>query len=100
MVHVSSLSLGSKMTIYLAQKAQIALLLAEKVTVLTKYSDFANVFSKELAKVLPKRTGISEDAIELENGKQPPYGPIYSLGPVELETLKTYIKINLANGFI
>ena len=32
--------------------------------------------------------------------KQPPYGPIYSLGSVELETLKTYIETNLANGFI
>ena len=99
-VHVSSLSLGSKMTIHPAWKAKIALLLAKKVTVPAKYSDFADVFSKESAEVLPERTGINEHAIELEDGKQPPYGPIYSLGPVELETLKTYIKTNLANGFI
>ena len=38
--------------------------------------------------------------IELEKGKQPPYRPIYSLGPVELETLKIYIETNLANDFI
>ncbi len=31
---------------------------------------------------------------------QPPYGPIYSLGPVELETLKAYIENNLASDFI
>ena len=43
---------------------------------------------------------MNEHAIELEEGKQPSFGPIYSLGPVELETLKTYIKTNLANGFI
>ena len=43
---------------------------------------------------------MNENAIELEEGKQPPFGPIYSLEPVELETLKTYIEINLANGFI
>ena len=43
---------------------------------------------------------MNEHAIELEEGKQPPFGPIYSLGPVELETLKTYIETNLANGFI
>ena len=43
---------------------------------------------------------MNEHAIELEEGKQPPFGPIYSLGPVELETLKTYIKTNLANNFI
>ena len=36
----------------------------------------------------------------LKEGKQSPFGPIYNLGPVELETLKTYIKTNLANGFI
>ena len=43
---------------------------------------------------------MNEHAIELEEGKQPPFKPIYSLGPVELETLKTYIKTHLANGFI
>ena len=49
---------------------------------------------------LPENTGMNKHVIELEEGKQPPFGPIYSLGPIELETLKTYIKINLANGFI
>ena len=43
---------------------------------------------------------MNEHAIKLEEDKQPPFGPIYSLGPVELETLKTYIETNLANGFI
>ena len=43
---------------------------------------------------------MNEYTIELEEGKQPLFGPIYSLGPIELETLKTYIKTNLANGFI
>ena len=43
---------------------------------------------------------MNKHAIELEEGKQPPFRPIYSLGPVELETLKTYIKTNLVNGFI
>ena len=49
---------------------------------------------------LPENTGINEHAIELVEGKQPPYGPIYSLGPVELETLKAYIKTHLKTGFI
>ena len=78
----------------------MALLFAEQVTIPTEYSDFADVFLKKSANVLPERTGANEHAIELEEGKQPPYGPIYSLGPVELETLKTYIETNLANGFI
>ena len=99
-VHVSSLSLVSKMTIHPARKAQIALLLAKKVTVLAKYSDFADVFSKKSAEILSKCIGINKHAIELKDGMQPPYGPIYSLGLVELETLKTYIETNLANGFI
>ena len=88
------------MTIYPARKAQLALLLAEEVTVLTKYLDFADVFLEKSANILPERTGANEHAIELEEGKQSPYGPIYSLRLVELETLKTYIETNLANGFI
>ena len=43
---------------------------------------------------------MNEHAIELKKGKQLFFGPIYSLGPIELKTLKTYIKTNLANGFI
>ena len=39
-------------------------------------------------------------AIKLKKGLQPPFGPIYSLDPVELQTLKTYIETNLANRFI
>ena len=49
---------------------------------------------------LPENTGINEHAIELIEDKQPPYGPIYSLGPVELETLKAYIETHLKTGFI
>ena len=49
---------------------------------------------------LPENTGINEHAIELVESKQPPYGPIYSLGPVELETLKAYIETHLKTGFI
>ena len=65
-----------------------------------EYSDFTNVFSLEMASEFPKYTEINNKAIELVNNWQPPYGPIYSIKTVELETLKTYIKTNLANGFI
>ena len=65
-----------------------------------EYSDFVDVFSPDLSSELPEHTGINDHAIELVDGQQPPYGPIYSLGPVELETLKAYIETNLANGFI
>ena len=104
-VHVTSLSstpLASS-NVHPSRRPQISGLIAEEALtkVSAKYSDFADVFSADLASKLPKYTEINDYAIELVEGcQQPPYGPIYSLGPVELETLKDYIETNLANGFI
>ena len=77
-------------------------LIAEKVLIKVpaKYLDFADVFSLGLATELPEHMEINTHAIDLEEGKQPPYESIYSLGPVKLKTFKTYIKTNLANNFI
>ena len=88
------------MSIYPASKASIALLLAKKVSVSKEYTDFLEVFSKESAVMLLERLDINKHAIDLELGREPFYEPIYSLSLVELESLKIYIKINLANGFI
>ena len=96
-VHVASLD------VHPSRRPQISGLIAEEAPtkVPAEYSDFADVFSPDLASELPEHTGINDHAIELVDGcQQPPYGPIYSLGPVELETLKAYIETNLANGFI
>lgn len=49
---------------------------------------------------LPEYIGINNQYIKLIDSKQPFYEPIYSLEPMELETLETYIKTNLANDFI
>ena len=98
-VHVTSFSFNL-MPIYLAQKAQIALLVAKEVKVLIKYSDFLDVFLEEKALILPKVTEMNQHTIKLPDGQQSAYRLIYSLGPVELKTLKIYIKINLTNGFI
>ena len=100
MLHVSFLSLKSRMTIHLTKKAKITLLIAKKVIVLAKYLDFANVFSKKPANVFSEQIGANEHAVKLEKSKLPPYRPIYSLWPVKFKTFKTYIKINLANKFI
>ena len=101
MVHISALEFPLlKLLIHPDRAAQIASLLTKKVTILGEYSDFADVFSEKKAMVLPDRTDLNEHAIELEGDKQPPYGPIYSLGPVELETLKAYIETHLKTGFI
>ena len=88
------------MTIHSACQAQILLLIAKNITVSTKYTDFANIFSKKSAKVLLKRAGINKHTIKLVDDKQPPYRLIYSLGLVELKIFKILIKINLSNSFI
>ena len=49
---------------------------------------------------LPKNPSINKCAIKLQDGKQSLYEPIYSLRPVELETLKIYIETHLKTGFI
>ena len=104
-IHVASLSsapLVASLDVYPFWMPQISGLIAEEAPtkVSAKYLDFADIFSLDLAIELHKHTEINIHAIDLEKDKQPPYRLIYSLGPVELETLKTYIKTNLANGFI
>ena len=83
-------------------EAQVGALLFNEASteVPAEYSDYSDVFSAKYAAELLKSTGMNEYAIILEEGKQPPFGPIYSLGLEELETLKTHIKTSLANGFI
>ena len=83
-------------------KAQVGALLLNKALtkVLTEYFDYSNVFSAKNAVKLLENTQMNEHAIKLEEDKQPLFRPIYSLGPVLLETLKIYIETNLANGFI
>ena len=49
---------------------------------------------------LSDQNKINDYAIKLEKSKQQLFGPIYSLRPVELEILKTYIKLNLTNSFM
>lgn len=77
-------------------KVQIVILIIDKalITILAEYSDFADHFFKKSATILPKHTEIYTYAIDLEKSKQPLYGLIYSLRPMELKTLKSYIKIN------
>ncbi len=84
------------------QAAQIAALQWDKALtkIPAKYSDYADIFSSDLAIKPPKNTGMNEHAIELIKEKQSPYGPIYALNPVELVTLKTYIETYLKTGFI
>ena len=85
-----------------SKRAQIAHLKVDEAStkVPSKYADLTDVFSPKLAAKFPKYIGINDHAIELVDDWQLPYGPIYNLEPVELKTLKAYIKNNLASGFI
>ena len=65
-----------------------------------KYSNFANIFFSKLASAFSEYIKINDYVIELINQWQLFYRSIYSLKPIKLETLKTYIKTNLANNFI
>ena len=65
----------------------------------SKYHEFANVFSKTKAEVLAPYHPY-DLKINLEEGAQPPVGPIYSLSVSEQEVLKKFIEENLNMGFI
>lgn len=68
-VNIAFLILSWKISIYSIWEVQIVLLVAKKVTVLAKYSDFANIFSKKLAAKLSKRFEIIKHTINLEFNK-------------------------------
>lgn len=98
MAHIIGLIL--KITIYQGKKAQKFFLFIEKITILVKYLNFINVFSKKLIKLLPERNRTNHPTIRLKKGNQPPFNLIYSLGLIEFKTFKTYIKTYLTIGFI
>ena len=91
-----------KMPVHSKKQAQVEALIFDKAptAVLVEYFDYSKNFSAEYVAKFLKYTKINNHVIKLEKGKQPSFGPIYSLGSVKLETLKIYIKINLTNGFI
>jgi hypothetical protein len=64
-----------------------------------EYHEFAKVFSKEESDKLPEHRPY-DHKIPLQPDTAPPYGPIYSLSPEELKTLRQYIDDNLRKGFI
>ena len=66
-VYMVSLNLIPR--IYLDRAAPIVFLLVENVKIPDKYSDFANLFSKEKALVLSERTEPNKYTIDLEDGK-------------------------------
>ena len=88
------------MLIYSSCQAQVALVMSKKIEITAKYSDFSDVFSSDSMVELSKHTRIHDHPTNLLDDKQSLYGLIYSLEPVELETLKNYIKANSTSDFI
>ena len=61
--------------------------------------DHLDVFLDANAKKLAPHRGI-DLAIDLQPGKEPPYGPIYPLSQTELAALREFLEENLKKGFI
>jgi len=64
-----------------------------------EYCDYADMFSKAKASELPLHRDYNLK-INLKEGTSPPLGTLYSLSPVELSALRTFINENLNTGFI
>lgn len=60
-------ALLSKLLIYLDKKTQIDSLLIKKITISNKELDFANVFLKKKALILPNWTNFNKHAIKPED---------------------------------
>ena len=108
-VHVGSVSFDIlpnsspfELDVHPSRRPRISGLIAKEAftKVPAEYSDFVDVFSPDFISELLEYTEINNLTIKLVDGcHQLSYGPIYSLGPVELKILKAYIETNLANRF-
>jgi hypothetical protein len=71
-----------------------------KATVLPKeYNDFTDVFEKSILDRLPSHRQY-DCTIDIEPGKQPPFGPIYPLSEPQSTVLREFIDENRAKKFI
>ncbi len=64
-----------------------------------EFYDFLELLKKKPADQLPPHRPYDHE-IQLEDGFQPPFGPLYSLSKQELEVLRAWIDENLEKGFI
>ena len=64
-----------------------------------KYTNYTNVFLEEEAKCLPNKNA-RQYTIDLIEGQEPLYRPIYSLLEKELQVLQEYIDSSLQKGQI
>lgn len=65
--------LVAKILIHPIQKAQITLLLHQKISVMNEYTDFSDIFSQKSTAVLPNYLDINKHVIDQKPGKQLSY---------------------------
>jgi hypothetical protein len=71
----------------------------EEAGIPPEYEDLKEVLSKTKAQAVAKH-GSHDLTIDLVEGKEPPWGPIYNLSAKELETLRDYLDENLTQNWI
>ena len=64
-----------------------------------QYRDYQSVFNGQYSDELPPHR-LFDHAIDMVEGKEPPWGPIYALSEKELEVLRTYLNDMLRSGKI
>jgi transposase InsO family protein len=64
-----------------------------------QYHEFLSVFDRKESYELPPHRAY-DHAIELHEGKEPPYGPLYSMSREENEELRKELESQLSKGFI
>lgn len=99
-MHIVSIFKSTEMMPYSLLKILITLLDIGEIKIFIKYYNFANVFSSNFIAELSKYIDINNYLIKQIYNKQLFYSFVYSLGLIELKTLKTYIKTNLISVFI
>jgi hypothetical protein len=67
--------------------------------ILFQYKAYKDVFERKNANILPEHRPY-DCTIDLEEGVEPPFGPIYNLSQDELLAFQEYIDENLKKGFI
>jgi hypothetical protein len=64
-----------------------------------KFRKWINIMTREAADRLPEHKPY-DHAIDLKEGETPPWGPVYALNEVELQTLREWLKEMLWIGKI
>jgi hypothetical protein len=70
---------------------------AQEVRILHKLLEYIDVFDNRNAEILLQYKSL-DHAIPIVEGKEPPYGPLYTLSLCELQLLREYIKEALRRG--